>query len=229
MPRSKDLKRVIRARMKKTGEAYTSARAHIIRKKPTPLPPRTRPADYAALAGMRDEAIAAKTGRTWREWVAALDREGAAGLPHRDIALLVSRKYGVGSWWTQTVTVGYERIKGLRERGQRRSGHYEVSRSRTFSVPVTVLFEAWAADAARRTWLGDVGATVRTATAPKSIRLRWPDGTIVIAGFTAKGEAKSTVAVAHTKLPDRAALDRAKQAWTDRLDALASMLASVEV
>ena len=32
MPRNKDLKRLVRARMKKTGEAYTSARAQILKK-----------------------------------------------------------------------------------------------------------------------------------------------------------------------------------------------------
>src|SRR5512134_2636579 len=35
VPRNKDLKRLVRARMTKTGEAYTAARAHIIRKTTT--------------------------------------------------------------------------------------------------------------------------------------------------------------------------------------------------
>jgi hypothetical protein len=48
-----------------------------------------------------------------------------------------------------------------------------------------------------------------------------PDGTIVAVGFTAKGQAKSAVAVAHTKLPDRSASDQVKKYWTDRLGALA--------
>ena len=34
------------------------------------------------------------------------------------IAEYVHTKYKVADWWTQTVTVGYERIKGLRARGQ---------------------------------------------------------------------------------------------------------------
>src|SRR6266581_3859616 len=92
MPRNKDLKRLVRARMKKTGEAYTAARAHIIRK------PRTRPStrlvaamssaskqDYAALAGMSDASIKAKTGCTWERWVKALDQFGADKQSHRDI------------------------------------------------------------------------------------------------------------------------------------------------
>jgi hypothetical protein len=172
---------------------------------------------------MSDEKITAKTGRTWREWVRVLDADHAAAMPPRDIAALVHGKHRVGDWWAQTVTVGYERIKGLRERGQRRGGAYEVGKSKTFSVPVTALFKAWADDATRRRWLDGVDVVVRTATAPKSMRLQWPDATIVVVGFTAKSASKSAVSVVHTKLRDRAASNNAKQYWTERLDALASL------
>ena len=141
MPRQKDLKRLVRARMKKTGEAYTAARAHIITKPKVEsvadvvvAAPAT--VDYAALAGMSDAIIKEKTGCTWERWVYALDRHKANELSHRDIAALVKEKYKVGPWWTQTVTVGYERIKGLRVRGQQRNGTFEMTRSRTFNVPV---------------------------------------------------------------------------------------------
>ena len=224
MPRDKDRKRIIRTRMKKTGESYTTARAHVISKPREKQPPRT--VDHAALAGMTDAAIAAKTGRTWREWTRVLDADGAAALPHRDIAALVHRKHGVGDWWAQTVTVGYERIKGLRDRGQRRNGAYEAGKSRTFSVPVNTLFDAWADAATRRRWLEATDVAVRRATRPKSIRLQWPDGTIVVVEFTAKGDAKSAAALVHTKLRDRAASDKAKKYWTERLDALTSMFAA---
>src|SRR6185369_17849812 len=133
MTRNKDLKRLVRARMKKTGEAYTSARAQITRKSSSTPNPKI---DYAKLAGMSDAVIKERTGCTWERWVKALDNKGADKMSHRDIATLVSEKYKVPSWWTQTVTVGYERIKGLRARGQRRDGSYETSKSRTFDVPV---------------------------------------------------------------------------------------------
>jgi len=138
----------------------------------------------------------------------------------------VHKKHRVADWWAQTVTVGYERIKGLRDRGQRRNGTYEVSKSRTFNVPVKALFDAWADDAMRRRWFDGVKAVVRTATASKSIRLQWPDGTLVVVGFIAKGNAKTVVAVAHTKLPDRTASDNAKKYWSDRLDVLGSLFAT---
>jgi hypothetical protein len=223
MPRNKDLKRVIRRRMKKTGESYTASRAQILSKthvKRSPAPA----ADLGALAGMSDGTIAARTGRTWREWTRVLDAEGAMAMPHREIASLLHRKHGVADWWSQTVTVGYERIKGLRERGQRLSGAYEASKSRTFDVPVKTLFHAWADGATRRRWIRGVDTTVRTATAPKSLRLQWPDGTIVAAWFSPKGGAKSAVALAHTKLRDRASSEQSKKDWAARLDALGHFL-----
>jgi hypothetical protein len=222
MTRDKDRKRIIRNRMKKTGEAYTAARAQILSR---PARERHPQPDLSALAGMRDETIAAKTGRTWREWVHALDAANAASLSHRDIATLVHEKHGIRDWWAQTVTVGFERIKGLRDRGQRRDGTFEANKSRTFSVPVGALFTAWSDAAARRRWLDDVKPTVRTATPSKSMRLQWPDGTLVLVGFTAKGVGKSAVAVSHTKLLDKAASQQAKTYWTERLNALASVVA----
>jgi hypothetical protein len=242
MPTNKDLKRLVRARMKKTGEAYTAARAHIITK-PNRVPATkaatsatrgaptsaTKANDFAALAGMSDETIKAKTGCTWERWVYALDRRGAEQMSHGDIAALVNEKYKVDGWWSQTVTVGYERIKGLRARGQRLDGTYEASKSRTFNVPVTTLFNAWAEASVRRRWLDVAGVKVRTATAPKSLRLGWTDGSIIAIWFTPKGKSKSSVALAHTKLPDKATVDRLKQYWSERLDALGEVLSVPQV
>ena len=225
MPTNKDLKRIVRARMNKTGESYTIARTRVL-SKAKPKEPQARTVDHAALAGMSDDKIAAKTGRTWKEWVRVLDADNAAAMPHRDIAALLHGKHNVPDWWAQTVTVGYERIKGLRERGQRRGGGYEAGKSRTFGVPVKVLFDAWADEPTRRRWLGRNDVTVRTATSPKGIRLQWPDGTVVVVGFSPKGQSKSVAAVVHTKLPDRSALENAKKYWANRLDALGSALTS---
>ena len=215
MTRNKDLKRVVRARMNKTGESYTAARSHIAK---TP-----RPIDYAKLAGMSNDVIKEKTGCTWEKWVKSLDYHGAEKMTHREIADLVSGAYKVPSWWTQTVTVGYERIKGLRARGQRRDGSFEATKSRTFNVPVQELFDAWNNARTRKRWL-DADIKIRTATSPKSMRITWTDGNIVAVGFYPKGEGKSSVAVQHAKLPDRATADSMKAFWSTRLDALGEVL-----
>ena len=236
MPRNKDLKRLVRARMTKTDESYTAARAQVIRKSQSDksqLVAGPARADYAKLAGMSDEAIKAATGCTWKRWVGALDDYGAAQLSHREIARLVGDKYKIGSWWRQTVAVGYERIKGLRDRGQKRDGSFGASKSRTFNVPVQALYDAWADANVRKRWLDGASVKIRTATAPKTMRLDWrgQDGGvsgIVAVGFAVKGPGKSAVAIDHGKVPDRATANRLKQYWSARFDALGQILAHSE-
>ena len=82
------------------------------------------------------------------------------------------------------------------------------------------LFDAWAEPGVRRRWLAGETVKVRSATSRKSVRLGFPDGSVVIVLFEAKGPAKSSVAVQHTKLPDKATADDRKQFWGERLDAL---------
>jgi hypothetical protein len=224
MPTNKDFKRLVRGRMQKTGEAYTTARAHLLKQKPAAaVPP---PAlDYAQLAGRSNAVIKEKTGCTWERWVKALDYAQAYTWSHTEIATYVHEKYKVPGWWTQAVTVGYERIKGLRAVGQRRDGSFEASKSRTFAVPLVRLYRAFHDSRTRGRWLPGVDLTVRTATRGKSMRITWPDRTSVEVGFTSKGPAKSQVAVQHGKLPDRATQTRVKQYWAERLDALREVLA----
>jgi hypothetical protein len=215
MPKQKDLKRLIRSRMAKTGEAYTAARLQLLKKNEPASP-------FAELAGMSDASVSRRTGRTWAEWVSVLDAARAAEKPHREIAAHVS-SLGLSSWWSQTVTVGYERIRGLRARGQRRGGGYEATKSRTFHAPVERLFDAFANARKRRRWLPEK-ITVRSATPHKYMRVKWNDGAPVQIGFTSKGNAKSAVAVTHEKLPDKSAADSVKKAWSERFDRLGELL-----
>ncbi len=225
MPREKDLKRLVRARMTKTGEAYTAARSQLTKARRPGAAAKAAAIDYAAVAGMSDGKMKEKTHRTWKEWTDALDRHEAHRMEHRAIADLLHTTFKVGDWWAQMVAVGYERIKGLRARGQRRDGTYEANKSRTFNVPVSELFKAWADSATRRRWLDATGVKVRTATAPKSLRLGWDDGSIIAVGFLDKGKGKSAVAVQHTRLPDRETAERLKAYWSEQLTALGKVLA----
>jgi len=215
MPVQKDLKRLIRSRMKKTGEAYTAARLQLL-KKSEPAP------DYARAAGMSDASVRKATGRTWSQWVGILDSNGSAEKPHAEIVRHVS-SLGISDWWSQMVTVGYERIRGLRERGQRRGGGYEASKSRTFSVPVAKLFDAFANARKRRKWLS-AKITVRSATPHKYMRIRWSDDTPVQVGFLSKGDSKSSVAIQHEKLPSKSVAEAMKKMWAEQFDRLGQIL-----
>ncbi len=94
MTKDKDLKRLIRARMEKTGESYTSARANLLAAAPPPLPD-----DYEKLAGMSDAAVSKATGKTWVEWTEILDRVRAAEMEHRAIADFVYANHEISGWW----------------------------------------------------------------------------------------------------------------------------------
>src|SRR6185436_1034919 len=95
------------------------------------------------IAGMADAKVKAATGCTWESWTWHLDKVEAFKWPHSEIADYIHTKYKVKSWWTQMVAVGYERIKGLREKGQRRDGRYEAGKSKTIAVPAGRAFRAW--------------------------------------------------------------------------------------
>jgi hypothetical protein len=235
MPTNKDFKRVVRARMKKTGESYTAARTQLLRDKKTkPVDAekaqpvqvtKPKPADYAKVAGMSDAAVKKATGCTWERWVAALDYAKADTWTHPEIAKYVKTTFKTPDWWTQTVVVGYERIKGLRVHGQRRDGTYEVSKSKTIPAPVGELFDAFKNAQRRAEWL-DVPLEVRTATKNKSLRIRWSDGTPVDVGLLSKGAGKSQVAIGHRKLASKDEATRMKTFWSEKLDDLAQLLAA---
>jgi hypothetical protein len=217
MPKQKDLKRVVRARMQKTGEAYTTARLHLVRKQPPPP-------DYAALARMSDESVKKATGCDWAKWVVALDKAGGKEMSHPQLAMHIREKYHTPDWWSQMVAVGYERIRGLRAHGQRRSGEWSMTKSKTVAVPLATLYAAFSNARRRARWLPGVKLTVRGATPNKSMRIRWEDGTPIDVGFYARGETKSQVALAHGKLRTKEEADHLRAFWSERLEALAAMM-----
>lgn len=218
MTQNRDFKRLVRARMAKTGESYTTARAHLAEPSNVPTPD-----EYADLAGMSDVSVQRKTDKTWLQWVETLDPLGAQGMSHTEIAALVGDRWPeIGMWWAQSVTVGYERIRGLRSKGQLCSGDFAASKSKTFPVPVATLYAAFAAGQ-RAAWMGEE-AEERTHRVNHSMRLSWPDGTVVTVGFTDKGPHKSSVAIQHMKLESAERRSLEKERWAERFTALAAML-----
>ncbi|REJ75120.1 MAG: hypothetical protein DWQ36_06110 [Acidobacteria bacterium] len=219
MPKNKDLKRRIRQRMEKTGESYTAARAQILKQT---LPPDER---LAELAGVKDETVKARTGRTWKQWVQTLDAMDAISMTHTEIARRVAEQGDFSGWWAQSVTVGYERIRGLRAVGQRRTDKtFEGSKSKTVAAPVAGVYAAFVDGRKRRRWLPDVDWTIRTRQENRSLRITWPDDTSVHVYLVPKGEEKTQISVQHVGLADQADIERRKEFWGDRLTALAEML-----
>jgi uncharacterized protein YndB with AHSA1/START domain len=164
-----------------------------------------------------DAAVKAKTGKTWSEWFAILDKAGAKKMNHKEIVGLVSESYDVRLWWQQTVAVTYEKARGLREKHEKSEG-YQISVSRTLSVPVSALYNAWNDAKSRNRWLAEKGMTIRKATPNKSLRITWVDGkTSVEVNLYPKGESKSQVVVQHSKLPNAKEASAKKVYWAEKL------------
>jgi hypothetical protein len=173
------------------------------------------------LGGISSEAVAKATGKTWPEWIAFLDARKAIELPHKEIAALLHEKYNVPGWWCQMVTVGYEQAKGRRVVGQTCAGDYSANASKTLPLSA-VDAHAWLVDEKKRSrWL-DKTITLRTATAPKSARFQFSDGSIAGIWVTPKSAAKCSLGVSHDKLPDAKTAAKHKAFWADALSRLAA-------
>jgi uncharacterized protein YndB with AHSA1/START domain len=216
MTEQKNLKRRVRERMEKTGQRYTSARSHVVGVESEP---------FVADPGLSDEKLVEKTGKSWTEWVAILDAWGARERPHGEIAAYVAEEHGIPGWWAQTVTVGYERARGLRAPGQRRGGGYEVTVSKTVAAPLERLVSAFVDETQRERWFPGAPLHARPTRSPRSARFDWEDGrTRVVVWFTDKGPKKSSVAVQHQRLTDADEAEALRAFWRQRLAELKRVL-----
>ncbi len=251
MPTQKIFKQRVRARMTKTGESYTAARRQLLRKAPeaTGQQPGSPTADSGADAaaapdavaapgaaaapepaapaeafGVADDAMLRATGKRHAEWFAILDAWRATERGHTEIARWLHDEQGAPNWWTQSITVAYERARGMRARHQMSDG-FSVSANRTVGVGAERLLAAFTDEALRRTWLPDGSMRRRPTRAALSARFDWADpSSRIVVIVLDKGPAKATVSVSHEQLPDADSAERLKSAWRERLGALKSQL-----
>ncbi len=179
-----------------------------------------------AVSGKRisDEALAGRTNRGWNEWFQLLDAWGATRASHAEIARRLVEEHAIDEWWAQTITVGYEQTRGMRQPGQSADGTFAANAAKTIFVRRPDVFDAFV-DASRRAgWLPDAPLIPTTVSPPKSFRAAWEDGTRIAVWFTEKDTTKTGVSVQHEKLPDGDAAAAKKTFWSDRLNDLKAML-----
>ena len=221
MTTDKARKRAVRSRMEKTGERYAAARRNLMRDPaPPPLPPRL------AEPPVSEEAIVKGTGRGWDDWYRILDAWDATSHTHTEIARYVNGEHGIDGWWSQSVTVGYERARGMRAPNQRPEG-FEVSVSKTIDMPSMDAWRAFVEPKRRASWL-DLGLRMRTGTRTigRAARFDVPsEGTRVNVVFDPKGDDRAVVTVTHVKLADAADVASHRTAWRERLARLAALAA----
>jgi len=219
MTAHRSFKRLVRSRMEKTGESYTAARLQLLQGSDAP--------QHISLA-TSDETIRERTGRGWEEWFDLLDEAGAADMTHRETARWLAEREGLHplAWNVQAVVGGYDKARRGRQVGEHEDG-FTVTASKTVAVPVERLYAAFVDTGLRERWLPDGALRERTTIEPRSARFDWGDGaTRVHVAFAAKGDAKSTAALSHERLPDGAEAERMKAFWRARVAGLKEVLES---
>jgi hypothetical protein len=236
MPTQKTFKTRVRTRMSKTGESYTTARHQLLRKasdtgpvalEPTPPPEptaSTTPATATTTTLTSDEAMVRATGRPHADWFALLDAWGGTDHTHTEIARWLHDGHGVPGWWSQNVTVAYERARGMRAPHELPGG-FSVGVSKTVALSADRALAAFTDPAQRRRWLTGASMRQRPTRAANTARFDWADPpAIVVVSILPKGPTKSTINVTTEKLPDAVSVERLRMAWRTWLAQLRSQL-----
>ena len=220
MTTQKAFKQRVRARAARTGESYTAARAQLIRKADAPSAPTPTPIDTKLLAGVSAEAMLERTGRPLAEWFDLLDAWGADARTHTEIARWLVADHGVDGWWSQSITVAYERARGRRVLHQTAAG-FSVGVTRTVAATPDAVTAAFRDPERRATWFPDARLEVHEGYAGKRGRYDWTDPpSKVWVDLVPKSDDRTTVTVTHERLPDGNAVAAMKERWREALDRL---------
>lgn len=130
----------------------------------------TRTRTWAAEPVQTDDAIRERTGHAWEDWVDLIDAGPGRQAGHTAIAAWVHAEHGVDGWWAQGVTVGYERITGLRLPGQMPDGSFSVSRSRVLALGRDTVRALLLDEGARAGLLPGLDTVLRSKPASKALR-----------------------------------------------------------
>lgn len=214
MTRQESFKTRIRQRMDKTGERYNAARRALITQS---HPERKRV--WAAEPDTSNETIRDATGRGWDEWCDVIDAWPGHEGGHTAIARYVHEVHGVDGWWAQNVTVGYERITGIRLPYQQPDGTFSAGKARTVTADIAMLREMLLDDADRADLFPGLDTELRSRPGTKVPRIAIGPGVAQIS-LEPAGEGRVKVSISHDKLPESGDVEEWKAYWSDWLEAI---------
>jgi hypothetical protein len=187
-----------------------------------------------------DDNVRGRTGHDLAHWFDVLDRFDAVKKGHTAAARHLRDSHGVDSWYSQGITVAFERARGVRAPNQRSGGTYDVSVSKIVAAEAAAVVAAFADKRRRARWMKtldpELTATLSAAlTAPggkgfvrKSngharCRYGW-GGEVVEIYVLPRPDGRSSLVVQHLKLPSRDALERRRKQWRGAVSAIAAHL-----
>ncbi len=215
MTKHESFKRRIRVRMATTGERYVEARRILLERSASSTSRRPWIADPE----MSDDAIKSGTGKSWDEWCDLIDDFAGRDDGHKAIADHVRDHHGVDAWWAQGVTVGYERITGLRLPHQMADGTFTANKSRTVTIDSDQLRGLLLDDDHRAHLFPDVPTVVKSKPTAKAIRIAIGPGIATIR-LEDRGGDRTKVTIGHEQLPALDDVAEWKFYWAEWLEAI---------
>lgn len=199
--------------MAKTGERYSAARASLLSQ---PGPARRRP--WASEPEMSNEAVIEATGTSWDDWCDVIDTWKLDG-NHAAIAAKLEADTHLDGWWSQSVTVGYERITGLRLPFERPDGTFTAGKSKTVTIDAAQLRAVLLDDEQRGDLFPGYKTELLSKPSAKAIRISVGPG-VAHFGIGEKLDGRARVSVDHRKLPSYEDVAEWKFYWSEWLDAI---------
>ncbi|MGH8958863.1 MAG: hypothetical protein ACRDVK_09325 [Acidimicrobiia bacterium] len=216
MTKQESFKERIRTRMEKTGERYNAARRVLIEQSTSR---KTSNRNWVAEPEHSEETIKASTGRGWDEWTKLLDSWSATTKGHTAIATHLRQEYGVDGWWSQSVTLGYERIKGLRLKYQGTDGTFTANKSKTIRADATMVRKMLLSEKDRRDLFPGFETELRSRPDANTLRIGVGGGVALIY-LEPLADGRAKVTISHEKLESTEDVELWKKYWSEWLTAL---------
>ena len=213
MTRQESFKRRVRARMEKTGERYAAARRVLIDRAPR------AGRSWVSQPEMGDAAVSEATGRGWEEWCDLIEAWPGHADGHAAIAKWLEAEHGIDGWWAQTVTVGYERITGIRLPHQMADGTFTANKSKTITADAELLDKMLRHGDDHADLFPGEATEVRSKAEAKTVRIAIGGG-VALVGVEPRDQARCKVTVQHSGLATFEDVERWKFYWQDWLEAL---------
>ncbi len=167
-----------------------------------------------------DDKTREATGKGWDDWCDIIEAWDGHREGHAAIARYIAANYDVTHWWAQGITIGYERITGLRVLHQMTDGTFAASKSKTLDIDVAELRAMLIDDDIRKELIIGYDSVLRSKPTSKALRIAFDEGAALFS-FDSAAKGRTRITVTHEKLASSEDADRWRFYWTEWLDALA--------
>ena len=181
--------------------------------------PDTSTREWVGQPEMSNDAVRQATGRGWDEWCDLIDAWAGNDVGHTAIAEFLVDEHEVDGWWAQTVTVGYERITGVRRPHQRADGTFTANKSGTVAVDADSLRQMLLEADDRADVFPGLETELRSRPTSKAIRVAIGPGVATIA-IDPRPDGRTRIVIQHDGLASAAEVALWKEHWTAWLTAI---------